>query len=127
LKTNFVSTAAILGALAVMLGAFGAHALKAKLTAEQLQTFEVGVRYHFYHVFAILIACILHFYNAHKLYEMACKFFIAGIILFSGSLYALSFTSTLKILGIVTPFGGLCFIIGWVLVALGSKHKKVKT
>jgi uncharacterized membrane protein YgdD (TMEM256/DUF423 family) len=127
LKKNYVTIAAMLGALAVMLGAFGAHALKAKLTAEQLQTYEVGVRYHFYHVFAILIASILHYYKAHKFYEIACKFFIVGIVLFSGSLYMLSFTSTLKMLGIVTPFGGLCFIIGWVLVALGSMHKKVKT
>jgi uncharacterized membrane protein YgdD (TMEM256/DUF423 family) len=125
LKRNFIIIAAILGAIAVMLGAFGAHALKATLTTEQLQTYETGVRYHFYHVIALLAAAILYKEYPSKLLVWAGNLFIAGIMLFSGSLYLLSNISSLKVLGMVTPLGGVCFIAGWLLLATGCR-KKIK-
>lgn len=123
MKKNFITIAAILSAVAVMLGAFGAHALKAILTADQLQTFEVGVRYHFYHVAALLITAILYKEYPNRLLVWAGNLFIAGIILFSGSLYLLSNISGVKMLGIVTPLGGVCFIAGWLLLAAGCNKK----
>lgn len=123
MKKSFILAAAIFGALAVILGAFGAHALKAILTAEQLQTYEVGVRYHFYHVFALLLTAMLYKEYSNKLLVWAGYFFIVGIVLFSGSLYALSTTPSLKILGPVTPLGGACFIAGWFLLGLGCFKK----
>ncbi len=125
MKRNFIIIAAILGAIAVMLGAFGAHALKATLTTEQLQTYETGVRYHFYHVIALLAAAILYKEYPSKLLVWAGNLFIAGIMLFSGSLYLLSNISSLKVLGMVTPLGGVCFIAGWLLLATGCR-KKIK-
>lgn len=123
MNRNFIIIAAISGALAVILGAFGAHALKAILTANQLQTFEVGVRYHFYHVAALLITAILYKEYPSKFLVWAGYLFIAGIILFSGSLYLLSTVDGLKMLGMVTPLGGACFIAGWLLLAVGCNKK----
>lgn len=119
MKKNFIITAALLAALAVILGAFGAHALKARLTAEQLQVFEVGVRYHFYHAAALMITGILYKEFPRKQLVWAGNLFIAGIVLFSGSLYLLSNIEGLKKLGMVTPAGGVCFIAGWLLLAAG--------
>ncbi len=119
MKKNFLAIAAVLGALAVMLGAFGAHALKARLTADELQVFEVGVRYHFYHAFALLLTGILYKEFPNKQLVWAGRLFIAGTILFSGSLYLLSNMMEFKKLGIVTPVGGVCFIAGWLLLAAG--------
>ncbi len=121
MKKNFIATAAVLGAIAVMLGAFGAHALKTKLTPELLQTFETAVRYQFYHVFALLAAGLLYKEYKSNMFIWAGRLFIAGIILFSGSLYILCSMPTQKWLGAVTPFGGLCFITGWLLLAAAVK------
>jgi uncharacterized membrane protein YgdD (TMEM256/DUF423 family) len=115
----FIIIAATLGALAVILGAFGTHALKAVRTAEQLQTYETGVRYHFYHTAALLITAMLYKEYTNKLLLYAGNLFITGIVLFSGSLYLLSNFSSLKMLGIITPLGGVCFIAGWLLLAAG--------
>lgn len=117
MKRNFIILAGILGALAVILGAFGAHALKARLTAGQLQIFETGVRYHFYHAFALLLTAILYKDYPGKLLAWAGRLFTAGIFLFSGSLYFLSNLDGFKMLGIITPIGGACFIAGWLLLA----------
>jgi uncharacterized membrane protein YgdD (TMEM256/DUF423 family) len=122
LKKNLIIAAAISGALAVMLGAFGAHALKTILTAEQLQVFETGVRYHFYHTIALLLTGILYREYTNKFLVWAGNLFITGIILFSGSLYVLSITG-FKMLGMVTPVGGVCFIAAWVLLAAGCNKK----
>ncbi|MFN8252494.1 MAG: DUF423 domain-containing protein [Ferruginibacter sp.] len=119
MKRNFIITAALLAGLAVILGAFGAHALKARLTTEQLQVFEVGVRYHFYHAFALMLTGILYKEFPNRQLVWAGNFFIAGIILFSGSLYLLSNVEGLRKLGMVTPIGGVCFIAGWLLLAMG--------
>lgn len=116
-------------ALAVVLGAFGAHGLKPLLTPDQLQTFETGVKYEFYHALALLATGIIYSSFPQKLVKAASTCFIIGILLFSGSLYAMT---ALKLqgevglggLGILTPIGGLFFIIGWLLLLLGIVRKK---
>jgi uncharacterized membrane protein YgdD (TMEM256/DUF423 family) len=115
---TFLLIGAILGFLGVALGAFGAHGLKNRLSPEMLEVFDTGVRYHMYHTFAVLIvaAAIGHIGNA-RLLAMAGWFFFAGILLFSGSLYALALTSV-GILGAITPIGGLLFLIGWACLAV---------
>ena len=117
----------IFGALAVILGAFGAHALKAILPPDQILVFETGVRYEFYHAFALIAAGIIYRSFPFKPIRSATTFFIIGIALFCGSLYAMTLLSTtgksLGPIGVITPIGGLCFIIGWVLLALGIMKK----
>jgi uncharacterized membrane protein YgdD (TMEM256/DUF423 family) len=119
---TFLLIGAVLGLLGVALGAFGAHALKNRLSPEMLEVFDTGVRYQMYHAFAVLIvaAAIGHIGSA-RLLEMAGWSFFAGILLFSGSLYALALTSV-GMLGLITPFGGVLFLAGWaclVVFALG--------
>jgi uncharacterized membrane protein YgdD (TMEM256/DUF423 family) len=115
---TFLLLAAILGFLGVAIGAFGAHGLRSRVTPEMLAVFETGVRYQMYHVFALLIvsAAIGHLGNA-RLLMMAGWFFFAGIVIFSGSLYALALTST-GMLGAITPVGGIALLIGWACLAL---------
>ncbi len=122
----FIITAAFIGASTVALGAFAAHSLKAKLPAESLQIFETAVRYQFYHVVALLATGILYKEFPFKLLQWAGRLFIAGIILFSDSLYVLSIAkpSTINWIGAITPFGGLCFIGGWLLIAVAVIKKK---
>jgi uncharacterized membrane protein YgdD (TMEM256/DUF423 family) len=114
--------------LAVVLGAFGAHALKARLTPDQLLVFETGVRYHFYHSFALLLTGIAFLSFPHKQLRLATTFFIIGIALFSGSLYAMTALNltggSLGPIGIATPIGGLFFILGWLFLFLGVIKKK---
>lgn len=120
MHNGFLKTAALLGALSVMLGAFGAHSLKNILSRFNLEVFETAVRYQFYHVFALLAVGILYGVFPGKLLEWAGRFFIAGMVLFSGSLYLLCYVKhyylPMKWLGAITPFGGICFITGWVLI-----------
>ena len=120
-----LSIASISGLLCVVLGAFGAHALKLMLTPQMLATFETGVRYQFYHTLAIILTVVLYQFNKNKKLKMASYFFFAGILLFSGSLYLLAITSIMKNswswLGPITPLGGLCFIIGWIYLFLAAK------
>lgn len=117
---GFIKTAALLGALSVMLGAFAAHGLKQILTPDNLQVFETAVRYQFYHVFALLAVAILYKEFPVKLMVWGGKLFIAGIVLFSGSLYLLCYVKykemSLNWLGAITPFGGAAFIAGWVML-----------
>lgn len=113
LKITFVA-----GALAVVLGAFGAHALKEKLEAQQLQAYQTAVQYHFYHVFALAVAGLLQLSFPSKWLINAGYLFTAGIILFSGSLYTMSLLKAAGIegvngLGAITPLGGAAFIAGW--------------
>jgi uncharacterized membrane protein YgdD (TMEM256/DUF423 family) len=117
-------------AFAVILGAFGAHALKSLMTPDKLLVFETGVRYHFYHSFALLLTGILYHTFPSKQLKLAVSFFTTGILLFSGSLYAISLLSinggTIGPLGILTPIGGVFFILGWVMIVAGvAKHKLV--
>jgi uncharacterized membrane protein YgdD (TMEM256/DUF423 family) len=120
---KFLTAGALLGAVAVILGAFGAHYLKKILTPESLQTFEVGVRYQFYHAFALIATGMLYKDFGNKFLRWAGNFFITGIVFFPGSLYLLCLQPGWRWLGPVTPLGGLCFILGWLLMALGFTKK----
>jgi len=104
------------GFLSVALGAFGAHALKEKLTPDLLTVFETGVRYQFYHTFALLVVGWAIQKYPEPNFSIAGWCFVAGIFLFSGSLYALAL-SGMRWLGAVTPFGGLLFLAGWLWLA----------
>jgi uncharacterized membrane protein YgdD (TMEM256/DUF423 family) len=111
---TFLIFASINGALAVMLGAFGAHALKSMLGPQALQTWHTAVQYHFVHVLALLaVAIILKMGRVSVAGKIAGLAFMLGIVLFSGSLYWLALDGP-KILGPITPLGGLSFIVGWV-------------
>jgi len=117
-------TGALLGGLGVSIGAFGAHALRDILIAGgRLDTFELAVRYQFYHTFAILITGLLMSRYTGKVLGYAALLFLTGIIFFSGSLYALCFTGQ-KFFGAVTPIGGTLFVVAWVLVAIGISSSK---
>ena len=125
----FISIAAFLGALTVALGAFGAHALKAVLSPPALITYETAVRYQMYHVVALLITGILINRAAspkeQKLLSRVGLFFIDGIVLFSGSLYFIVAKPFLGIeglpwVGVITPMGGLLWMVAWVLLALSQ-------
>jgi uncharacterized membrane protein YgdD (TMEM256/DUF423 family) len=117
--TLFTGIGAAFGALSVVLGAFGAHALKARLSPEQLQTFETGVRYQMYHALALLLLAALFTRLAPGFARASGWCFVLGAVLFSGSLYLLA-TAGWRWLGPITPFGGLCFIVGWVLLAAAA-------
>jgi uncharacterized membrane protein YgdD (TMEM256/DUF423 family) len=124
---KFLVIAALLGGLSVALGAFAAHQLKAIVSADVLQIFETAVKYQVYHALALLAVGILLQQFPVKQLRWAGNLFIAGIILFSGSLYLLCYVKHLEIpatwVGAITPLGGLCFIAGWVLMAVGIARK----
>lgn len=113
-KSIIVWAAALL-AIAVGVGAFGAHALKDTLSEEYLKVYQTGVQYHFYHALGMLLIGVLAVSYPSKLLKLAAIFLALGILLFSGSLYALAITGV-KTLGIITPFGGVSFIAGWLLL-----------
>lgn len=121
---NSIIVAALSGGLAVALGAFGAHALKPMLLESgKLETFELAVRYQFYHTLAILLTGIAQaWYNSGYLRKASVSF-LFGIILFSGSLFALCLTGN-KSFALVTPAGGVLFIGGWLLLAVGVMKSK---
>ena len=124
----FLITASLLGALSVALGAFAAHTLKQSLPADTVAIFETGVRYQFYHAFALLAVAILYEKYPGKLMQWAGNCFQLGIILFSGSLYLLTALKAadsvgLSKAGIITPFGGLFFIAGWILMVIAFIKK----
>ncbi len=119
-----LTTGIALAGLAVAIGAFGAHALRPLLEQHaRTETFELAVRYQFYHSFAILFSGILmyHFPSRHVGRAVVC--FAAGIVIFSGSLYILSLTG-IRALGAITPIGGLLFIAGWLLLLIGINAKR---
>jgi uncharacterized membrane protein YgdD (TMEM256/DUF423 family) len=115
----FLSIAGILGGLAVAAGAFGSHALREKLSDRSLEIFETGVRYQMYHALALLLVALLisQTNNPTTPLIVAGCLFIAGIFIFSGSLYALSLTG-IKYFGAITPLGGVAFIAAWLTLAL---------
>lgn len=126
---GFIIIASFIGALAVALGAFGAHGLKNYATPAMINTFETAVKYQFYHVFALSITGILYAYFPSTLLVMSGKFFIAGIAIFSGSLYLLTLFSIVgqnqfKWLGAITPIGGLLLIIAWILMGISLLRYK---
>jgi uncharacterized membrane protein YgdD (TMEM256/DUF423 family) len=111
-------------AIAVILGALGAHALKAKLSPDQLMSFETGVKYQFYHALALLAVYIIQKQTQTNDFNLSAWFFLIGILLFSGSIYFLSTRSLfgmpdgLKFLGPVTPLGGVLMIAGWLIFVI---------
>jgi len=107
---------ASLAGLAVLLGAFGAHALKSKVLPEDLAIFETGVRYHFYHALGLLIIGAIGFQVSQEIIQLPATLITVGIVIFSGSLYLLVLAN-IRWLGAITPIGGLCFIFGWLLLA----------
>lgn len=136
MSTKFlVRAAGISGALAVVLGALGAHALKSVLTTELLAAFETAVRYHLIHsVVLLVLVVLLHFrespFNGPRII-LASKLILAGMVSFSGSIYLLSTRSLwdadyLKILGPITPIGGILLVIGWILIAMSINLNNYK-
>ncbi|MEX2165292.1 MAG: DUF423 domain-containing protein [Sulfuricaulis sp.] len=114
----FLILGGINAALVVMLGAFGAHGLKARMTAEMLAVYQTGVHYHLFHALGQLAVGIVALHIVDSVYlKWAGWLMLAGIILFSGSLYVLS-VSGLRWLGMVTPFGGLAFIAAWIVFVI---------
>lgn len=119
LSKSILISGSLMAILAVVLGAFGAHGLKKILSAEMLLVYKTAVDYHFIHALGIILIGILHHqFPDSKLIFWAAMTLLLGIFIFSGSLYALSITE-IKKLGIITPIGGLTFMIGWLLFALG--------
>ena len=125
---GYIKTAALLGALSVAIGAFAAHTLKGSISDYALEIFETAVKYQFYHVFALLAVGIIYKDFPGKFLNWSGKLFITGIILFSGSLYVLSAIKAAVLpgynwVGAITPFGGLCFILGWIFLFIGVSGK----
>ena len=117
-SARVLAIAGLLLALATVLGAFGAHALKGHLAPDRLQVYETAVRYHFFHALGLLgIGLTLRFVDT-GLVRWAALLIIVGVVLFSGSLYALTFGAPRPV-GIVTPLGGLALIAGWMAYAVG--------
>lgn len=130
MNDRFLKIAFIAGALAVALGAFGAHALKEMLQEQELQTYQTAVQYHFYHVLALAVTGLLQFHYRGKWLLYAGNLFILGLLLFCGSLYLMSclkaagFTGV-SWLGAITPLGGVAFIAGWLaLLTAVIRHQR---
>ena len=116
----FLLIASILGGISVVFGAFASHAFKDRLSASSLAIWETGTKYQMYHALAlILVALLVSRFPDSMLLIVACYAFIAGIFIFSGSLYALTLTG-IKWLGAITPIGGLALITGWLCLALAT-------
>jgi len=131
MKRNLLLFASLSGAVCVALGAMGAHFLKEKVSPESLQAYETAVRYQFFHTFAIIAVALLSEKISSKFLSLAGKLFIAGIILFSGSLYFLSLKSLMGVdetqmrwVGAITPFGGISFIAGWLMIFISVFKQK---
>lgn len=122
MSRSILLTASIFLALAVAIGAFGAHGLKARLTVEMIQIYKTGVEYHFYHALGLLLIGVLAISYPSKLLKWSAAFLTSGIVLFSGSLYILAITG-LSWIGAITPLGGLSFITGWILIFIAVFKK----
>lgn len=122
--TKYTKIGAIAAMLAVAIGAFGAHGLEDKLTDDMLDVYETGVHYHMFHAIGILLIALLHDrLPGQKLVLWAARLLTVGIVLFSGSLYALAL-SDVDILGAITPLGGVAFIAGWICLALAARKPR---
>ena len=113
----FFTIGALFAFAGVAAGAFGAHSLNGRISNEMLLVFEVGVRYQMYHAFALIAAAWVHATWPSALATSGGWFFVAGILLFSGSLYLISL-SGLRWLGAITPLGGAAFLVGWMCLAM---------
>jgi uncharacterized membrane protein YgdD (TMEM256/DUF423 family) len=122
MSKTILMTASILLAMAVAIGAFGAHGLKSHLSEAMLQTYKTGVEYHFYHALGLLLIGVLTISFPSELLKWSAIFLMVGIVLFSGSLYVLAVTG-IKWFGAITPLGGLSFIAGWGLLFVAVLKK----
>ena len=123
---GYIKTAAFLGALSVILGAFTAHGLKKVANEQLISVFETGTRYQFYHVFALALSALLYKTYPNKLITASGILFILGIVFFSGSLYVCTYKIIYSIPSLdwivfLTPIGGVFFIAGWLCLSLGIK------
>ena len=131
MNRKFLLTGLILIILAIVLGAFGAHGLEGKIPAKKIASFETGVKYQMYHTLAMFLIIIIQTKFETKLVKWAYFLFLWGIILFSGSLYFLCTRNLfnadwLKVLGPITPIGGVLFVAGWLCFAfVGIKNKLI--
>ena len=125
---KIISTGAVLGMIAIILGAFGAHALKKVLSMEELSTFETGVRYQMYHAFFLLFIGMINDLS-QKAKKIIYNLVLFGVLLFSGSIYVLATNSItsfdFKIIGFITPIGGLLLILAWGILLFHTLMKKV--
>jgi uncharacterized membrane protein YgdD (TMEM256/DUF423 family) len=119
-------TAAILLAIGVLIGAFGAHGLKSRVAPDLLQVYKTGVEYHFYHALGLLLIGALSFSMPSSYLNWAALFLFAGILIFSGSLYLLTLTGT-RWIGAITPIGGLSFVAGWICLVIAIVKDLPKT
>lgn len=120
---RWLTIAAVNGALAVIAGAFAAHALKSSLPADMVEVFKTGAQYELAHALALGLVAFAIPYDTTGRTKLAGWLFLIGIILFSGSLYALALTGA-RLLGIITPFGGVAFIAGWLALAAAGLQRK---
>ena len=118
MQNRILVLGALLAGIGVAAGAFGAHGLRPILSEKMMTVFETGVRYHLLHALAMLIAGLSAHWFGHRVFVKAGWSFLIGIFIFSGSLFTLALTNN-RSLGILTPFGGLAFLIGWGLLARG--------
>lgn len=114
---KILSVIAFLGAITVVLGAFGAHSLQETLSVYELKSFETGVRYQMYHVLALLFVNMYSLFSS-KTKKIISYLFFVGILFFSGSIYAITFGVPAKSIWFITPLGGLFFILGWLKMSI---------
>ena len=119
MRTNWFAVGAFAAAIGVTLGAFGAHALKLRVTEDLLAVFETGVRYQMYHALALLAVAWAATRWPGPWINASGWLFTLGILIFCGSLYLMTFTGV-RCLGAITPIGGLCFILGWIAMAVAA-------
>ncbi|AHM65251.1 membrane protein [Paenibacillus polymyxa] len=124
MQRRWIMVGSIMMMLAVAIGAFGAHIVKAGIDADALAVYETGVKYHMIHAVGLLIiALAAGQWGPSTRLRWAARLLFTGIILFSGSLYVLSLTG-IRVLGAITPLGGVCFIAGWILLAWAAAGLK---
>lgn len=127
MERKILASGAAMGAIAIILGAFGAHALKSVLQPEQLVTFETGVRYQMYNALFLIMLSLLPL-SSDKIRKTIWLLVVTGVILFSGSIYLLATDSLnsfdFKIIGFITPIGGLFIIVGWCMLLFAKLSRK---
>ena len=124
MRKGFLLLAALSGFMAVAFGAFGSHGLKHIATPEMIAIFNLGVEYQFYHTFALIAVAFSGHWLQSRLIDWAGYLFIVGILLFSGSLYLYALLGT-KWTGPITPLGGVCFLLGWLFIAVAVGRNRV--
>jgi uncharacterized membrane protein YgdD (TMEM256/DUF423 family) len=122
--TGWFAVGALGAGIGVALGAFGAHGLKGRVEPAMLDVFETGVRYHMYHALALLALGLAQARSPGSLLNAASWLFLVGIVVFSGSLYAMTLTGA-RWLGAITPVGGVAFLLGWAVAALAAVRGQI--